>query len=234
METVGQYVKHVSTQLNDQAYGRPYIRWGRSLLLEYLNLALSEIGTYRPEAFSVPTVITLKPGTEQHAPDNTGIISVYSNADGTPIHPTDGAMSNAFAVYDICPAKPKFVRGTPVFLVKSFSVDPTNSSTFYVEPAIPVGVEVKVNAMIPGDTPRYALSDWDKSLGMPHKFDNNLVDFMMACAYRLDSESPESRANSESYLKSFFSAMGIKYKQESKYRSGYYLGDTGTGNPRAE
>lgn len=234
METVGQYVTHASTQLNDQAYGRAFIRWGRALLLDYLNMALAEIGTYRPEAFSVSTMLTLIPGTEQKAPGETGIVAIYANLDGTPIRRADAAISNAFAGYDICPPQPKFVNGTPKFLVKTYSIDPTSAKTFYVEPAIPKGIEVKVRALVPGDTPQYGLPDWNKPLAMAHRFDSNLIDFIMGTAYRLDSESPESRANSDSLFKKFYAAMGVKYKQESKYRSGYYLGEIGTGNPRAE
>jgi len=202
--------------------------------LDYLNRALSEIGTYRPEAFSVPTELTLVPGVEQFANTGTGIIDVYANVDGPVIRKADGSISNAFAVYDICPPAPKFVRGTPEFWVRSVSIDPNNTGTFYVEPPIPNGITVKVKALIPGDTPQYGLVDWDKKLGMPHKFDNNLIDFVLGCAYGLDTESPESRANSDMYYKRFYTAMGVKYKQESKFRSGNYLGQVGAGNPRAE
>ena len=233
MITVGQYVTHASTQLNDQRHGRAFTRWGRGLLLEYLNLGISEISTYRPESFAVTKEVTLKPGITQTV-EQSEILSVESNVGGPPIREADSAISNSFAVYDICPPSIAFVNGTPQFYVRSYSIDKHDAKKFYVEPAVPNGLVVKVNVAVPGTLPQFTLADWDKPLGMLHKFDNNLIDFMMAKAYKLDAESPESRRNSESLMAQFYNAMGVKYKQESKYRSGYYLGETGTGNPRAD
>lgn len=223
METVGEYVTHVSTQLNDQRYGRAFTRWGRALLLEYLNLGLSEIGIYRPEAFAATREITLSPGIEQTLEDGVSLRSISSNVGGPPVTEGDFTMARAFMTYDICPPSPKFVNGNPVFFIRSFAVDKDNPKKFYVEPAVPAGLTVRVNATILGETPQYTLADWGKDIAMEIKFANNLIDYMMAKAYRLDKESPESRANSDSLFRTFYTSMGVKYKQESKYRADKYL-----------
>lgn len=67
---------------------------------------------------------------------------------------------------------------------------------------------------------------------MESKFDGDLVDYMMAKAFELDQESAQSRTNSQTLFKKFYDVMGVKYKMESKYRSGNYLGAVGP-DPRA-
>lgn len=233
MQTVGQFVTYVSTQMNDQRPSRAFTRWGRGLLLEYLNLGTTEIGTYRPEAFAKDELITLVPGSTQAADPGKTLVGLSSNLDGTPILPGDIAMATAFNAYAVCPIEPRIINGEAAYLVRSYAFDKQNSHKFYVDPPVPKGLVVKVNATVTGDIPQYTLADWDKPLVMESKFNGSLVDYMQACAFGLDMESAQSRANSQQLYRKFYDVMGVKYKMESKYRSGFYLGEVGTGDPQA-
>lgn len=234
MQTVGDYVTHVSTQLNDQRPNRAFTRWGRGLLLEYLNLGLAEIGTYRPEAFAADIDLKLVPGALQSVAQGVSLSAIHSNKDGPPINRGDITMATAFGAYNPCRSSGiSMVNGNAVFYVRSYSIDSADQRKFYVDPPVPPGIDVYVKATVMAGAEDYTLADWDEAVAISSKFKANLVDYMLACAYGLDQESPESRAHSDRLYRKFYEVMGVKYKQESRYRSGYYLGKVGTGDPQA-
>lgn len=233
MDTVAQFVTHVSTQMNDQRPGRAFTRWGRGLLLQYLNLGLAEIGTYRPEAFAADEKIQLVPGAVQTIDARKTLVSLSSNNDGTPIIKGDTTMAAAFNAYAVCPPQYRMVNGEAQYIVRTYSIDDKNGHKFYVDPPVPQGMTITVNGTVTGSIPDYTLADWDKPIAMESKYKANLIDYMMACAFGLDTESAQSRVQSQQLYGKFYDVMGVKYRQESKYRAGYYLGQVGTGDPQA-
>lgn len=232
MNTIGKIIEHVSGQLNDQGFKLEYIRWTREKQLEYMNQGLKEIAAYRPDAFTATQNITLVPGVKQSISAFKALQDLHDDK-GIPIHHGDASLLKAFMPYDYCVPKVQFKNGAPVYRVKSFAVSPTDSKVFYVSPPVPRGVNPVITATLIGDAPELTLQDWDKPLEMDDKYYNNLLDFMQARAYELDSESPNSRANSQMYFSRFYQAMGIKYKVDSAVKSGYYKGEVGSGDPRA-
>ena len=234
MKTVSQFITHASTQLNDQRPGRAFTRWGRGLLLEYLNLALAEIATYRPEAFSKEIDISLVAGAAQSIDPGNSLIAITANSDGTPVGEGDANMATAFNRYAVCSADALvMVEGTPTYLVRTFSIDKNNANKFYVDPPVPKGLTPTVKATIMGGATDYKLTDWDFDIFVAAKYKASIIDYMLACAYGLDRESPTSMARSERLYRRFYDVMGVKYRQESKFKSGYYLGKTGSGDPQA-
>lgn len=234
MRTVGQFVTHVSTQLNDQRPSRAFTRWGRGLLLEYMNLALAEIATYRPEAFARRVKFELQPGNVQIIPDEWDVTSVESNVNGAAVVRGDTVMANAYNTYAICKSTPVTVRdGDSVYNVKTFSLDPDNPRILYVDPPVPKGIEAEVYLNVMTAPEELTLANWNSAVGISHKFKASMVDYMLASAYTLDTESPQSRARSDQLYDKFYKVMGVKYKQESRYRAGYYLGKVGIGDPQA-
>lgn len=232
MNTVGEIITHVSSQLNDQGFKLEFVRWTREIQLEYMNQALKEIGAYRPDAFTATAEIELVPGVKQSVEKFKTLKDIHDSS-GTPLHATDANILKAFAVHDYCPPKVQFKNGAPVYNIKSFAVSDTDIKTFYVSPPVPAGLSPKVQATLIGEAPELTLADWNIPLAMQDKYYNNLLDFMQARAYELDSESPNSRANSQMYFQRFYSAMGIKYKIDSALKSGFWKGQVGTGDPRA-
>ncbi|MES2704849.1 MAG: DUF6682 family protein [Bacteroidota bacterium] len=232
MNTVGKIIEHVSGQLNDQGFKLEYTRWNRETQLEYMNQALKEIGTYRPDAFTRTEPITLVAGTKQTVGDFKTLKGIH-DSNGLPIHEGDASLLKAFMAYDYCTPKVQYKNGTPVYNVKSFGVSAADSKVFYVSPPVPNGVTPTITATLIGEPPELTLVDWDTELAMEGKYYNNLIDFMQARAYELDSESPNSRANSQMYFTRFYQAMGVKYRIDAAVKSGYYKGEVGTGDPRA-
>lgn len=233
MITVGKVVENVSSQLNDQQSQREYARWTRTMLLDYLNLALSAVGSYRKDAFTGTVTIPLVAGSRQTNAGFSEIVEVVANTDGKPAHKADAAMLKAFSAYNYCPPKLQFKDGKPVYAVKSAGVDPTDPKTFYVSPPVPVGLSVSVTAKVVKSAPQYTLSDWDKPLDMDNRYLNQIYDFMQARAHELDTESVFAQQNARKFYSQFYQSLGITYKMDSAFGSGFYKGQVGTGDPRA-
>lgn len=231
METVGQLLTHVSGQLSDQQKYREFSRWPRKVMMEYLNQGLKEIAAYRPDAFSREIVSTLQPGSRQTVDAAGTIQSVYSG--GKELNKTDMGILRAFSAYSVCPPVPRLVHGKLEFALRSMSVDENSPGVFFVSPPVPAGVSVEVSVQIVGEPPEYALSDWNKPIGMQAKYVNNLIDYIMARAYKRDAESQVSESKSQRLFSLFYQSMGQKYKIDSAHNSGFYKGEIGSGDSRA-
>lgn len=234
MKTVGEYLTHASKQLNDQRPNRAFTRWGRGLLLDYLKLGLGEIATYRPEAFATEIDHPLVPGSAQSVDPAYVITNIVSNSDGTPINEGDVKMAAAFGAYAVCKdAAVVFEKGVPIYRARTYSVDKGNANQFFVDPPVPKGLAASLRINVTGVGMEYTLADWNKELRISYKYAACLIDYVLACAYGLDMESPQSRARSDTLYRRFYDIMGVKYRQEAKFKSGYYLGDVGTKDPQA-
>lgn len=235
MKTVAEYVYDASAQLNDQYLGREYTRWTRALLISYLNGALAELSSYKPEIFTSEESITLAAGRRQVISDPyKSIVSVNSNADGSVVHESDLDLIRAFAPYDCCAVEVVFdVLGNPVYAAKSYAIDPKEPKAYYVSPQVPVGLAPTVKATVSIPPARYTLASWGVDVPVDAKYEQNIMDYMMGRAFDIDTESPMSKTNSDKHLSRFYTAMGVKYRVESAYRAGNYNGSIGEGDPRA-
>lgn len=231
METVGEIATHVSGQLSDQQRMREFARWPRKVLMEYLNLGLAEIGTYRPDAFSSTVNANLVAGVKQEINTLGTIDSVEVN--GVPLNKADITLYQAFAPYATCPPNVRMVHGRPSFKLRSVAIDPDQKGVFYVSPAVPAGINLQVKVKVTGNIPQYGLDTWNEPVDMQKKYINNLVGFMLALAYQRDTESQISATKSQRLFSLFYQSMGVKYKVDSAHNSGYYKGEVGTGDPRA-
>lgn len=234
MQTVGDYITHASSQLNDQRYGRAFTRWTRGILLGYMNLGLAEIGTYRPEAFAKHVVVQLQQGSLQTIDWMTDVQAIYSNVGGPRVTLMDQPMADAFAQYDTSAPDVPFVNGAPQYVVRSYYVNKDNPKVFTVDPPVPPGITASMHVIVQGVTPVYALADWDSTLQVNGNYINNLIDFIMAKAYEIDTESTSAAKKSDDLFNRFYMVMGVNYKQIAKFKSGYYKGVPGTGDPRAQ
>lgn len=233
MDTIGKLVEHVSGQLNDQQQFKEYLRWNRGLLVDYYTQALTALRQYRIDAFTTTLDVTLKPGSRQTVEGFSGIIAINGNADGSPAVSTDAQMLKAFAAFNTCAPKLQRRNGKLVYNVRSVGIDKTDPKVFYVSPAVPVGMAPVVSVTAVRDIRTYTLADWDKPLDFDAKYINQIIDFMQARAYELDIEARTSKMDAERFYTHFYRALGINYKMESAFGSGFYKGQTGMGDPRA-
>lgn len=232
MDTVGELILFVSRQLTDQRRNREFMRWNRKDLLIYLNQGLKEIAAYRAEAFCTKTTVQLEPGAVQKAPDGSTITSIATEK-GVPVPQVDDEILKAYSTYATCARPARMVKGQLVYAPKSVAVDSTNKNVFYISPPFPAGLTMGMVITIEGKPPEYTFADWNKTIQMQDKYLNNLVDFMMARAYQMDTESAVSLSQARGLFQAFYSIMGVKYKMDSARGSGYYEGKVGDGDSRS-
>lgn len=233
MNTVGETIVFASRQLTDQRKNREFTRWNRKDLLNYMNNGLKEIAAYRAEAFARTVEIQLAVGSRQKSILGATLVGLTNKATGMPLNETDAASLKAFMGFNICQYGPKWDNGKATYTPRAFSIDPDNAEVFYISPGVPEGFSPVVLADIQGKAPEYTFQDWNKTIEIRDSFYNNLIDWMMAEAYAMDTESQVSLAQSRGLKQAFYSIMGVKYKMDSARVSGFYEGRTGTGDPRA-
>lgn len=233
MDTIGKLITHLSGQMNDQQENRPFTRWLREDWMDYMNRGLTEIGAYRPDAFASTTNIQLVPGRVQRAPAGITVDSIGPVNDGiTPVK-GDSEAYTAFMAYAKCADKLVVKNGQIQYTLKGIVHDDTDPQIFYVSPPVPAGVKVTVEAKTAGKPPQYTLADWNKPVGIDSKYLNNLCTYMTACAYQKETESQIAQAQANNLFRLFYQTMGQKYKIDASFNSGYYKGETGSGDPRA-
>jgi hypothetical protein len=233
---VSDVVEEVSRQLNDQGL-IPYTRWNKGELVVYLNDALIMVGNYRPDAFTSTTDIALVPGAQQTLPTGFSFLksidsnATNSNCPGSPVTEANLDILRAFF------KKPCMPTGGPAdYRVTSFAYDQKNPLIFYVSPPVPTDAAgLEVTATLVGAAPTYATIDitLGTAIAIDPKYKNALTEWMLYRAYQVDTESVSSRQTKLDSYAAFWKILGVEYKQESGYRSGWYLGQKGLGDQTA-
>lgn len=234
---VGDVVKFVSAQLNDQGT-IPYTRWTQQNLIDYLNRGLIQIGTFRPDAYTSSQTLTLVAGAQQTLPANYSFLKSLdynadsSNCPGSPITEANLELLRAFFKKPCGPT-----GGAADYRVTSYSYDQRNPHIFYVSPPVPddaAGLQVTGTVISPA--PQYAVSDItaNTAIAIDQKYENALEAWMLYEAYNIDTESTSSRQTKLDNYGAFWKTLGIEYKQESAYRAGWFLGQRGQGDPSAK
>jgi hypothetical protein len=235
MKTVQQVIYAASVQLSDQRPRQEYTRWSKAMLVEYLNAAMAEISSIRPEAFALRRTVTLVPGSIQVVPEGCmAFVKIEQNPDGTFAYEGDTELLKAMGT-----TPPKFVRlrydadGNVLFNVRSYSIDSTDPKTYYVDPPVPIGVNVQVLASFVHNPWHYSVQNLNECVDVAPGIFNLAQDYMLGRAYEIDSESAESKSNSIKHFQQFYQFFGLNYKQTSAFQSGNYGGNTAAGNAAA-
>jgi len=228
--SVASIVLEASSQANDQG-AVPYARWKQSEIVQYLDDALIQVGTFRPDAFAATITVALQAGSQQTLPPGFSFLksvdanATNSNCPDATIVECDLNMLRAFFKKPCTPT-----GGAGDYRVRSFAYDGRNPNVFYVSPPVPVasaGLSVTLTAV--GEAPQYAVSDIGAGtlVAIDPKYRNALLAWMLYRAYEVDTESVSSRQTKLDNEGLFWKTLGVNYKQESLYRSGWYLGDRG-------
>ncbi len=241
MKTVSQFVSDASKQLNDQQEGREFTRWTRAFLVSKLNEALTEIQTYKPEAFARKVDITLIPGRLQSLDETlTGLAggrlaSIDKNKTGPETYEADFDLQRSFAPFVCCNETLELnAFGAPVFNIVSFAIDAKNPKNFYVSPPVPAGLSPVVEATVNGVPPDYdATTDLNLEIDIEPKYTGSLMDYVIGKALEIDQESVTSLRDADRHLGRFYTMLGVKYKYQAAYQAGNWNGKTEGGDPRS-
>lgn len=237
MPTIKAVVREVSADLLDQRSGKEYSRWKVTDLLSYLRDALASLSSYRPDAFSSTEAVTLQPGRMQRLPEGAvSLSSIDSNVDGgeSPVVVANHTLARAFNMNNCGgDSRSKDCAGNPQYRVRSYTYDPKAPNIFYVSPPVPSSGEYVVQATVVRNAPDIDASNWNDDIGVDLKYVPPIKEYMLGRAYGKETESVTSMRLASSHMAAFYQALGVNYKQESRFHSGYYLGQRGEGDPQA-
>lgn len=237
MPTIKTVVREVSSSLLDQKPGKEYSRWKVQELLSYLRDALASLSSYRPDAFSSTEAVTLQPGRMQRLPEGAvSLSSIDSNVDGSesPVTIANHTLARAFNPR-ACgeSSNSKDCAGNPQYRVRSYTYDPKAPTVFYISPPVPSSGAYSVQATVIRNPPDIDSTNWNDDIGVDLKYVPILKDYMLGRAYGKETESVTSMRLASTHMAAFYQALGVNYKQESRFHSGYYLGQRGEGDPQA-
>jgi len=200
-------------------------RWTVDQLVGFINEALCEILTYRPDEFTDVVELTLQPGRLQRLPrEYRQFVSLEHNAgDDYPLQEVPEDLLRAFSRKRCVP------RRSACYRVTSWSRNAANKKTFYVDPPVPDGMNPVVVATVVLPPPVHHPDKLDECIGLDCAYRAQIVDWVMMRALEVDQESERQLAMSETYRRKFYTALGVDYVQESRFNSGNWLGRTSEG-----
>ncbi len=228
MPTLKSTVEEVSRQLNDQQRGFEYTRWVRASIIQYIYDGFLQVALYRPDAFTSNIDVSLVPGVKQQLPE--GVLNLVAFVNPLLVTENDFGLTRSFNK-SVCPEELD-CDGNVVYTVRSYNYDIRNPGFFFVSPPVPMGLKTPpvVSLNVAGPPPVIDATWWLKELPGDVKYHNAVVAWALSRAYEIDTES-ENNFRLMNYQRSeFYRMMGIKYQMESKFNSGWYLGQRGTEN----
>jgi hypothetical protein len=218
--------------------------WSDAELVDYLNEGLSVMQGLRPDAFTTIETITLTPGVRQELPEGMDrlveLLDNVTSEDDASI--SNGAISeatdnykNALRRYDCNKQTGECAPQAEIdgYLVRSFSVSPSDPTSFTVEPPVPAGASPTVTARVVGAAPCHDASD-GTCIGVAGKHAAALVDWMLFRAWSADIESEFAFRSAAAANQRFYAIVGLQRLNEARYASGFWLGAEGDGDPQTD
>jgi hypothetical protein len=161
--TLDEYLLGLASDFKDDAPGYEFTQFPREQLIRWTNDGLCALASFRPDLFTQSRDVTLKPGELQVLEGCTTISSVRAqlNARGEEIGPVRRVSDSAMLAWN----KPLVCRQqNGEYRITGFRFDPASKNSFYAEPPVPPGVDVKVRILCSFQPPALTLDDLDKEI----------------------------------------------------------------------
>lgn len=220
---VSDVISRVRSILNDSdATG---YRWTNQELIDAINDAQGVIATYRPDCFTVNSVITLAAGSKQTIPSGGyRLLDVIRNigSDGsTPgraIRPTDRDTLDAYDPY--------WHTNSKKSEIKNSVYDERNPTSFWVNPPASSGTKIEILYAKRPTTLTLTTDD----LAISDAYFEGVVLYVLFRAYAKEADYAGNAQLASSYLSLFASMMGLKLQKDVAF--GMSLNRKGAeGNP---
>lgn len=246
-DTLEETVKKYSTIMVD----KKAISWPESDVTRVVSDGLAAISSQRPDLFSGTQDITLQPGTNQTLPEGT--LSLVGDIQNVCVAPdgsiTDGSTATAVSRDELralqfyagrggCdPFEPEALQAAQEALgntcaswvLTSYVYDPRDPTKLIVSPAVPVGLKPRIRVGLQGCAPCLKWPE-SKNVVLPCNYRAELTEYVRYVLLGMQIESESALADSRAHFSNFASMMGIKYRQEARYGSGFFLGQKGSGD----
>lgn len=219
--------------------------WLDDELMCYLNEGLCELAGLRPDQFVESRDITLVPGACQVVPDGCiDMVDVQANVkDGVKtedpvLNATTTAGERLGDKFSCATAdEPDCVAGETdacaSYLVSGYKITSSMHGQFTVEPPVPAGCDaIVISALVYCEPSKFEL---DPPAGadeckLPTLYNAQLVDFILMRAYEKDVESQFAVSRASYHRTAFYTGVTADYRAASRLRSGYILGEEGSGS----
>lgn len=202
-----ELLRAAATELNDLEPGSEYTRFPEAELCGYLTEALAQLAVLKPTLFRTVTTLTLGQGAQQMLPENIeSIEDVIFNVNpdgslGAPILPGAFNLERTYGK-GVCPTEP--------YSVRSFASLPSSDQFYFVDPPVPSGMTVRVQALV--TLAPQVVTTPDTPIDLPNAspltYRNHLKDWMLYRCFSKDTESQTSAANAQQHFKAFYQAVG--------------------------
>lgn len=211
MATVGDTVQYVSYILNDQEPGHEYVVWPKPLLEASFKEAVQALTARVPWLFKKSTTLDLSPGAAQALPSSMvnqfSVIGQQCTKNGIPFILSGATRVEEVGEAGCCeePADGMFAKKTGTddgcggYNLNHWSLDPSDPTTFFVEPPVPAGKtpKVKVSYVDVPDTSSTASTDAFQ-IALPL-----VVDWMLHRAYSTDLKTDDVRLRADAHRQQF-------------------------------
>lgn len=224
---VKNILDQVSTALSDEER----VHWSRGELLTYFNEALREIAGLRPDTFVKRATLKLTTGAVQTLPaPYLDVVMVNGNMDENGNAKAQVLTKTQSTAGDRLGGKYSCASATSYDGVQSYEIVSASHGYFKVEPPVPKGVTARIDAMVYVPPPEFTEDQiGQKNCVVPCMYDAQIVDWIMKRAYEKDTESQWSRDRAAYHFSAFRLGMNADYRAALRLRSGYILGEKGTG-----
>lgn len=200
--------------LNDAELGHESTRWGRDQLLEYANDAIPQIALIRPDVVSENTTLTLQPGSRQELPEDAfdlyridGVLDGNGNVISRPGESDREASIVAQTWFGALGCH----NSSGPYVLTSYEFTPDDSTIFYVQPPVPPGKTVKIQANI-GQLP--APFGEDDKIPIDDRFHNAMIEWALYRAFSIDQESQTNAVYAENHKEHFYEMLKLFTDQE--------------------
>jgi len=245
-DTLEETVQKVNAYLADKGA----VTWPEVDVTRAISDGLAAISSQRPDLFSHSQEVTLKPGARQVLP--AGTLALIGDIQNICVAPdgsiTNGPVASSVAREEIralqfysdracLPHSPKALQSAQKAIgntcarwtLSSYVYDPRDPTSLTVSPAVPEGVAPRIRVGLQGCAPCLKWPE-SRTTALPCGYRAELVEYVRYVLLGMQLESESALVDSRSHFTNFASMMGIKYRQETRYGSGFFLGQKGNGD----
>jgi len=236
-ETLSQWVE----KLRILSVDREDISFPLDEKVNALNMAVQAISLMRPDLYTETIEVELKAGAEQTLP--TGVTAIVGDirticigkdgkqTDGNVAKIADEGEVRAFSFFKDKKCLGENAKYTSdntcsKWQLGSYTHDPRAPQRLLVQPPIPDGLKPKIKVVVQR-CPDCFTWNTDKDKELPCKYGTAIAEYALYALYNTEQESEYSKARADSHFKRYTDLMGLGYRADSRYGSGYYLGQVG-------
>ena len=209
---LGDLLDKISGLLGDADPAAPFTRFPKDTLIQYIHEAETEISVVRPEALAVTVEVPLAVGDIQRLPEEYQCLrDAHDSINGkarSRVTKSDYRYARMFQPV----IRSRDLDYDPVrnFQVRTFTPHPVDDALFYVEPPVPPGASVRLNATVIRRPVRLTSADTARTIAIREEFEALVTDWVLYRAYGSDHESNTAREMSKHHRAAFDNAVAVR------------------------